>query len=220
MKSNFLSLVFLVVMTAAVGAAVPFTNGSFESLQSPYTPDAHYLINGDTYVTGWVHGGPGSFQSGDFLTEGSAWGIAAANGTYYVGFGAGGVTGGTLSQTFDTVIGVTYFVNYLLTTQEFDAVPPTQVAIVQALNGSTVLASVTNSFNSLANNWFSGLTLAFTATSTSTTLRFTDATSLANTPPVNWGLDNVTVGSVPEPASFGLLALGAGLLGLCARRRR
>ncbi|MEO5922194.1 MAG: PEP-CTERM sorting domain-containing protein [Bryobacteraceae bacterium] len=210
-------LAALVVITAGFGVAAPFTNGSFESSGGAFTPPANVLGNGDTFVTGWVHDGPGALGAGEFYTDGVNWGVVAGQGTYYVGFGAGGLTGGTLSQTFDTTIGTTYFVNYLLSTQEFDGIPPIQVAVVEALDGSTVLASVSNSFNQGSGIWNSGLTLTFTATSSSTTLRFTDATSPANSPPVNWGLDAVSVAPVPEPTTFGLVGLG---LALCAWRKR
>jgi hypothetical protein len=207
------AVLVLAISTAALSLAGPFTNGSFES-SGVYTPPANYMSYGSTFVTGWVHE---VTDLGEFYTDGAAWGITAGQGTYYVGFGAFSQTGGTLSQTFDTVTGQNYVVNYLLTSQELSGPLPDQVALVEALDGSTVLGSVSNTINSPAGVWYGGLSLAFTATSGSTTLRFTDMTLLANTPLINWGLDDVTVAAVasaPEPASYALIGLGLGFIGL------
>jgi len=208
---KFLSMVFLVIGAATFGVAAPFMNGGFELPGPTYTPPAEYLSYGDLFVTGWVHDGT---DLGEFYTDGAAWGISAGEGSYYVGFGAFSQTGGTLSQTFDTNVGTTYFVNYLLTTQELDANLPDQAALVEALDGSTVLGSAFNTINQAAGTWTSGISFAFTATSTSSTLRFTDMTPLANSAPINWGLDAVSVGVVPEPSSIAMIGLGLGLLAL------
>jgi hypothetical protein len=112
---------------------------------------------------------------------------AIASCAYYIGWGANGATNGTLFQTFDTVIGTTYNINYLLTTQQLTGVLPIQSNLVEALNGASVLNFVTNSFNQAAGIWNAGATLSFVAASTSTTLRFTDTTSAANSGPINWG---------------------------------
>jgi hypothetical protein len=198
------SLVLLALSTAASSLAGPFTNGSFES-PGTFTPPATYLSYGNTYVTGWVHE---VTDLGEFYTDGAAWGVAAGHGTYYVGFGAFGQTGGTLSQTFDTVAGQLYGVNYLLSTQELTGPLPDQIALVQVFDGSTELGSIFNTINSPAGVWNNGARLVFTATSGSTTLRFTDLTLAANGTAINWGLDNVAISTLPEPAAYALIGLG------------
>jgi hypothetical protein len=202
-------------LASASGAA--FTNGSFEN---PGGTGFTFLTNGSTFVPGWIHTGN---TNGEFYT-GQAWGILAGDGTNYIGWGANGATGGILSQTFDTMVGATYQVDYLLTTQQLAGSNlPFQSNSVQALDGSTVLAGVTNSFNMIAGNWLNGNSLVFTATSTATTLRFTDTSNGAATIGINWGLDAVSVtqlggNAVPEPATYALVLTALGALAL--RRKR
>jgi hypothetical protein len=209
----------LLLGLAGFALATPFVNGGFES---PGGPSTIFLALGDTTVPGWIHGGN---SQGEFYTVTGAFSIGAFEGTHYIGWGANGATGGTLSQTFDTLIGAAYNVDYYLTTQQLGGIPPIEIALVEALDGSVVLNSTVNSFNPAAGVWISGNTLTFVATSTSTILRFTDQTSSANSVPVNWGLDLVTVngvsgGGVPEPAPVALIGLGLGVLAFGCKTRR
>lgn len=211
---NSLRISFVIGFLSIGGTfAAPFQNGSFEFPGG--APIRQGLGCNDTFVTGWVHNA--SVCTGFEIYESSNQdGIPAGAGNYYVSWGHNASTGGTLQQTFDTLIGTTYTINYLLTTQQ--GTPVTQTALVEALNGSTVLSSTTNNFSPLNGTWISGNTLTFTAVSTSSTLRFTDQTTAANSGSINWGLDAVTVSApsgVPEPASCALLFVG--LLGLAVR---
>jgi hypothetical protein len=63
--------------------------------------------------------------------------------------------------------------------------------------------------------------LNFTATTTSTTISFTDTTPLANTGGANWALDAVTVAtSAPEASTSGMVGIGLVTLSLLLWRRR
>ncbi|MCC6540082.1 MAG: PEP-CTERM sorting domain-containing protein [Bryobacterales bacterium] len=199
------------VSAFAQGAA--FTNGDFEL---PGGTGTQFLGNGSTAVTGWLHTSATSIS--EFHASAGDWGIAAGSGLRYIGWGGSGGTGGTLSQTFDTQIGATYTVDYLLTTQQLGGSNlPVQANLVEALDGAAVLASVTNSFNMAAGNWTAGARLTFVAQSIATTLRFTDTS--VNAGSINWGLDNVLVNGtsaptsgVPEPSTYGMMTLAvAGL---------
>ncbi len=213
LTSNFLIIIALALI-AFPAAGATFFNGDFES-PGTFNGEATYLGSGSTYVTGWFHSG---IADGEFYTDGAAWGITAGQGTFYVGFGAFGVTGGSMSQTFDTTPGQSYAVNYLLSTQELDGVLPDQVAFVSALDdGDNLLDSVSNTINTPAGVWVNGLQLQFVATSSSTTLRFTDLTLFENGGTVNWGLDNVSLTAMPEPASYALIGLGLGVIALRKR---
>ena len=69
------------------------------------------------------------------------------------------------------------------------------------------------------NAQFSTITFQFTAQSANTTFVFTDL-STGGTDGQDPILDNVRIGVVPEPSTWVLLGLGAGVLGLAAHRRR
>ena len=88
----------------------------------------------------------------------------------------------------------------------------------EVFDGASLLSSTgTTDFAFLT--FAAGPTLTFTALSNSTTLRFTDLTSIANSVSANWGLDTVTLKligtaapSVPEPGTLALLLIGLGAL--------
>ena len=116
-------------------------------------------------------------------------------------WGHNGNTGGTLSQTFDTIVGTTYRVDYLLSLQqggEPESMKVKAFGPAGLLNGGT-LSNFTYS------TWTAGSGPAFTAASPTTTLVFTDLGPSVFT---NWGLDAVKVQPVPVPSA--LLLLGAG----------
>jgi hypothetical protein len=203
---------------AGVGFGGIFQNGSFEN---PGLGGAGFLgLNCPGIVTGWVHAnncGAGS----EILTASGNYGLATLDGGQYITWGGNGGTGGTLQQTFDTTAGASYFVNYLIAIQQNTG--PGQSMKVEALDGINLLNSAAAD-NFLFLTWTPGPTLNFTASSTSTTLRFTDTTSLANSSAANWGLDAVTVQSnqsgVPEPGSAFLLGAGLAALLLASRFRK
>src|SRR6266446_2972290 len=100
---RLLAVGLLAIGTAWAG---PFTNGSFES---PGGAPIRQQIGNDPsgfVVTGWQHNV--SVTTGFEIYEDNEDGIAAQNGTYYVSWGHNGTTGGTLQQTFSTLIGTTY----------------------------------------------------------------------------------------------------------------
>lgn len=147
--------------------------------------------------------------------------MTTLDGGQYTTRGGNGFTGGTLEQTFDTVIGGIYSIDYLIAIQQNTT--PGQSMKAEAFDGSTPLAAIAaNDF--LYTTLTAGPTLQFIATSGSTTLRFTDTTSLTNSVAANWALDTVTVqftpgvtSGVPEPATWAVV--GVGLIALCFSRK-
>jgi hypothetical protein len=196
--------------------ASAFQNGSFES------PVMSSTLDFTTVPTGWTKVDPSCSTSciGLFMQQDSKFGIpfVPANGHQSFGFGGNDVTSGSLSQTFDTVIGGVYSVSYQYLIQQ----GLEQEALeVDVFNGGTMLA--TNALTFSNTSWATG-TLQFTATGTSSTLQFSDETGSV-LPGVgaatNWALDAVTVtqtNATPEPGSFVLAGLG-GLMVVFRRRR-
>ncbi len=196
------------VLSGTTLFASAFQNGSFENPVISPGPDF------STVPTGWVKVDPTG--NGLFLELNTTFGIpfVAANGSQMYGFGGNGAQTGSLSQTFDTLLGGNYAVDFQYIVQQGNE---SEAMKVEVLDGSTVLASTQFTFSDrLA--WASAPTLNFTATSGAATLRFTDLTG-ALLPgagsDANWALDAVTVngvggdgtGSVPEPSTFGLVGL-------------
>lgn len=202
-----LAAVVMAVIAGPVTAAT-FVNGSFE--QPGGEPIRRALSDGDTFVTGWVNNG--GFQ----IYESSGQDvIAAGDGTYYVSFGHTSAIGGTLSQTFDTVIGQSYTVDYLVRQQQGNDI--SQSLTAEIVGGPSVLNTALS-----PTAWLAGATLSFVASDMSTTLRFRDTSTSGGF--ANIALDAVSltgaVAAVPEPASWAMMIGGFGLVGGTMRRRQ
>jgi choice-of-anchor C domain-containing protein len=146
-------------------------NGSFE------------LAAGGSGVNpaGWVMSGTttdGAFNVAGRPTEGS---------NAYAFGGWGNNAGGTLSQSINTVAGQTYTLSFDLSRTNADLSAGQLQALV--LDGTTALVNQTAVINALGKQTFS---YTFTATSSSTTLRFTDRTVLMPTDS-DLDFDNVRV---------------------------
>ena len=205
------ALVALVCGLSSVAHAAAFSNGSFESFNAD---DADLLCNGDinfcgqynagnTGITGWTIGG----NSVDIV---GVVGWKAAHGDWSVDLS--GIGAGSLSQTFDTVVGTTYRVSFEIGGNFLSG---SQVMMGAASVDDTVLPlSFDTTGSSAANMGWDSRSFDFTATDATSTLLFVSnmnsATGLA--------LDNVRVTAVPEPQTVALWL--AGLAGLVLRRRR
>jgi hypothetical protein len=213
------------ILCLFIGSAVasPFQNESFELPGG--VSNIQLLGCGDTFVTGWINNassctGLQEYQQGNAINQN----IAAEDGTFHVEFGGNGTTGGTLQQTFDTLIGDTYQVNYFLALGDHSAganFTPHSL-MVQAFDGMNLLGTAADNDFTHA-DWENGPTLTFTAASAMTTLIFTDITdpAIALADENNIALDNVTVSVVgtPEPSTLALTALPL-LAGLWFARQR
>lgn len=217
--------------TAQVGFAAAFTNGGFESpLAGTAAPgDAAGLGGGfanqadsidlDTqanYMTGWTFLPSGSghkvgLYDGNFFGKfGGA--TAAVDGTQYLAFNFfdNVPLDDAIEQTFDTVIGTKYRIEYSVGRADFNGTTTPAFDVTLTSNGGTLgdLASKTTT-NPVDASWLTD-SVIFTATTTSTTVRFTDA-SIGDSVSSDSLLDAVSLTVVPEPASLALLGMG-GLL--------
>jgi hypothetical protein len=197
-----ISSAFLAATLAAGSAhANLIANGDFET--GVFSP---WVINGNVVLRGPA--------GGDFWFGG---GSTAQNGRFAVMFNAGNTApNGTISQTFATVAGEIYEVEY-----DYGSTASASQSITTSVlgsDGSRLLSSQvaveTNPPQALTT--FSFL---FTADGNQATLRFTD-NPLNPTFNQDGILDNVSVLSlIPEPETYTLMLAGLGLLGLAARRK-
>jgi len=195
MKITLLLTTICSCLFSTVATAATIINGSFET--------------GD--FTGWISTGTGNNVTPN---EGSTDGIYAAS------FNGGEVVGnGTLSQSFTTVIGNTYLLDfdYGVFNAPNIAIPQTQNLRVELIGGSTLLSQILTDTGSNP-NVFTTYAFGFTADSISTTLSFTDLTTLSQSASTDFVIDNVSVSPVPVPAAVWLF--GSGLLGLIGAARR
>lgn len=209
-------LLAAVLATPVAAHAEAFRNGGFETFDgAPGGTDVRTgLDDGDTRVTGWVN------NAGLQFYEDDQDGLAAYDGTHYVSFGHNGATGGTLSQTFDTVAGTAYTVNYFFAEQQGDD-PAQRFAV--SVNGGAAVYSGTPALNA----WTAGPALTFLGTGSPTTLTFQDATPSDAGGGSNLALDGISLtavgaapGAVPEPATWAMMMAGFGAMGAALRRRQ
>ena len=166
-------------------------------------------------IPGWTYVSNGGFD----IYEDNEDGLVPAQGSYYVSFGHDGTNGGSLTQTFATAPGRTYTVSYFVAEQQGD--DPTQDMQAILTNGAQQLTADNTALPSVFQH---GKSISFTASGTSATIEFLDATPAGGGGSSNLALDGVavssSVGGVPEPTSWLLLIMGIGMAGAGLRTRR
>ncbi|MEH2199476.1 DUF642 domain-containing protein [Nostoc sp.] len=176
-------------------------NGSFEldNLVDPNNPNTT-----NPNITGWN-------KSGDpFDTSGIKISNFPQSGNQGLAIGSF-VNPAYISQNLATTIGSNYNLSFSLGTDEDSS----QVDnIFQAFIDESKVFEKTNSINT-AGNPFTQYDLNFVATKSSTELKLGGRAS--------YGflyLDSVSVKPVPEPSAIGGIAVTAGLLGICLKRKK
>jgi hypothetical protein len=211
------------LVAAALGAAwfapsataQSLTNGDFETYQGAAGPSSirTQLSDGDTSVDGWTHGSPNGAY--DIYEDDSQDGLTAYNGTHYVSFGHNGTTGGTLSQSFASVLGTIYTLGYHFAEQQGS--DPTGSSFDVWIDG--VLTG--NSGDAVYNVWNAG-SVTFKGTGNMMSILFQDATTSGGAS--NLALDGVSLNgssgsSLPEPGTWAMMLAGMAVAGLAMRRQ-
>lgn len=191
--------------------AAPFQNGSFEA-PGISGGSVYVTYAGGTSIPGWLFTGAGV----DYI--GTYW--QPAHGTYSLDLS--GAAAGGAEQTFDTVIGRTYRVQFSLAGNPDEPSTPLKTVLVEASGNASQTYNFDITGRSLGDMGWSTHNYTFVATSTATTLGFSSQNNTAQGP----ALDNVTVtditpapAAVPTLSQWALIGL-AGLLGLLAVRGR
>ncbi len=123
-----------ITFTAATGLAAPFQNGTFDQ---PVVSGGALVLDCPGVVLGWSHSNNCN-NGAELLSKSGSFGLSTLDGGQYIVWGGNGFTGGTLEQTFDTVIGGLYSVDYLLAIQQGSS---SQSMKVEAFDGATLLGS-------------------------------------------------------------------------------
>jgi len=195
--------------------AAAFTNGSFELGQYDDAVANGHVMSlpvGSSAITGWtvVTGELGWARNDNGFIPGSA-----TNGNFLLdltGFHDTPPYGG-VTQTVDTTPGSVYTLGFDLITQQSNPLYRGPVGV----QVSAGLVSVPFLFTPIASTGIQSIhyTLDFLATAATTPI-----TSQGTLGSQFIGLDNVTLTLAPEPASLGLVLLGAPALILRRRARR
>lgn len=217
------SFVLFVVIGLPLCAST-FTNGSFETNTcglggSSFSGTFTTLPAGDTCITGWtVVDGTTNPGTGTIDYINTHW--QAASGAYSIDLD--GDTPGGVSQTFDTVTGEMYIVTFDLSGNPDNFFGtndnPVKTLLVSGPGGAmqTYTYNVATEGNTQTNMKYVPELFSFTATGTSSTLRFQSENVPSSTDgPV---IDAVSVRVIPEPGPW--LLTGAGLATLIAFRLR
>lgn len=185
-----------------VGAVELIVNGNFENAGFGGTTSFYNLgtTGADNPVP--VDFGFAVTDDVDIIANGVYTAPLASGGAYnldLVGYGSTGA----ISQSFTTLLGKTYF-----------------VSIDYNQNGSGRIADVSVNGGSIGTLVGTGTWQNFTTTflGTGSTVNFaiTETVGGGNAGVV---LDNISVTAVPEPATWGLMIVGFGMVGFAARRR-
>ncbi|MGI4881027.1 MAG: PEPxxWA-CTERM sorting domain-containing protein [Janthinobacterium lividum] len=203
MKIKFLAAAVATAAAAAMLAAAPavagvnlVANGGFE-------------LNGglgDTAFTGWT-----LIDDGYFI-DGASWDYAAFEGNYFAATGCQ-VQSCQISQDIATVAGQHYRLSFAFN-------PGEEVSQTDPAQGETIVTFGTTAVADFVNGEFGWATHSYDvlATGSTTTLTFQ-----GHQDPAFSGIDAVSLvvaAAVPEPAAWGLMVTGFGLVGAAARRRR
>jgi hypothetical protein len=191
--------------TLAIGA------GTFRILGSGDTTDLPgWTVTGTTCGANCVATLSTTYSEGPLVFE-------AESGSQSVDLtGAGNTLNGGIQQTITTTAGARYTISFFVGNMD-NASPnyPSASSVLLNINGVGQGTFTNNTSTANRLNW-QQFNVNFTAPTNSTVIQFVNGTPATDN---EAGLDNVSVDTVPEPATFGFISI-AGVAALIFRRTR
>jgi hypothetical protein len=214
----------LVVSAPATAAVELVTNGSFENVG--VTTKTKF---GAANVAGWsidkpssltYLDTPGSADNGSYLSVYGPFAATSPDGGNFVMMDGDPSYSATISQVITNLtIGQTYQLNFLQAAgQQQGFTGPTTERWQVKFGNQTQLSDQYFLPQGGVGDWQSQ-TMMFTASATSQTLSFLAKGTPNGAPPIAF-LDGVSMQSVPEPATWMMMILGFGAVGVAVRRTR
>lgn len=205
MKGLFVGLAAILALPGTAQAAA-FVNGDFES---GIETGSDFVTLNSTGVDGWT------VLSGTIDYIGGYW--TAGSGSRSIDLN--GSSAAVLAQTFDTIAGLTYTVEFLLAGNPVAGGPALKILEVAASGNAAQQYTFDTTGYSQADMGWTNQSYIFTAGSDSTTLSFSSLTEGQYYGPALDGV-SLTALPVPEPATWAMLFAGFALIGGAMRRRQ
>lgn len=202
MKGLLVGLAALLALPSTAQAAA-FVNGDFES---GVDTGSEFVTLNSTGVDGWT------VLSGTIDYIGGYW--TAGSGDRSIDLN--GSSAAVLAQTFDTVVGLTYTVEFLLAGNPVGGPALKTLEVAASGNAAQQYSFDTTGYSQSNMGWMNYF-YVFTADSEATTLSFASLTDGQYHGPA---LDAVSVTAVPEPATWAMLLGGFAFIGSAMRRRQ
>ncbi len=215
----------IVAVAGVVGTAHAATNlvvnGSFDA------DTTASKIQFENHVTGWTGGAnltylapPGTADDGSYLSVYGPFPTTSPDGGNFVLADGDPNYSGVISQTISgLIIGKSYVVNfYQAAGQQLGFTGPTTEQWQVSFGSSSQLSSLFSLPEAGVGPW-QAQSMTFTASAVSQVLSFLAVGTPNGAPPISF-LDGVSLtAAVPEPATWGLMLVGFGAVGITARRR-
>lgn len=214
------------LLTAATGvqAVELVTNGSFETVAAGVTGKTHFL----NHVTGWSGGSnltfidyPGTADDGSYLSVYGPFPNHSPDGGKFVEADGLAAYSSAITQNITgLIVGQVYTLTfYQAAGQQQGFKGPTTERWKVVFGTDTQLSSQFSLPEAGVGPW-QAQTMTFTAHATQQVLSFLALGTPDGQPPISF-LDGVSLqGAVPEPATWALLMIGFGMVGVAVRRRK
>jgi hypothetical protein len=199
--------------SSAQATSIPITNPGFEinDKSNGFTSANYAPLNGG--VDGWVSGGPGGY----FLAAAAP---TTSHSGAYSGYGNGA---STLTQILPNSGGLGLWAAGTYTLDGFASAFGTNDTLTVTLrNGATVLGTQASLAPAPRNVFTTPLTSLVVVIAPGNVNIGSPISIRITGQSAQWYVDDISLNfeAVPEPGSFSLICIGAGALGLTARRRR